>query len=165
MLKEIGIHKKDRVDSIRSKKALSKVLSSPDATRTLYSLTLQSKPGSQLQKHPNLLVETISNYQIIHIEAYVVYVDLVQSKELAFKSTPESISGLAKYRRHIHLVDARNGRSEEAEKLQHEFIDDEVKNGVSQQQLIPVALRMGSTAATNSSDLLKLAPLQVLVVG
>jgi hypothetical protein len=67
----------------------------------------------------------ISNYRIVHIEAYVIHVDLVQGKEMAFKLMPESISKLIEYHKDIYLVNtaaACNGWSEEVKKLQDEFV-------------------------------------------
>jgi hypothetical protein len=66
---------------------------------------LPKAPESQLRKDSNPLVEALFNYQLIHIEAYVVHVDLVLSQEIAYKLTPETISALIEYHQDIYLVD------------------------------------------------------------
>ncbi len=44
---------------------------------TLASLMLPKQPDSELRRDPNPLVEALFNYQLIHVEAYVVHVDMV----------------------------------------------------------------------------------------
>ncbi|KAH0537134.1 hypothetical protein FGG08_006038 [Glutinoglossum americanum] len=114
-LKSIGVLK-GRSDNVRQHNILTKTLSSSDAIWTLCSLQLQRAP----------LVEAISNYQLIHIEAYVIYVDLVQTNKVDFKLTPESIAKLTEFHKDIYLIDmaaaCNDWSGERAKKLQDEFV-------------------------------------------
>ena len=55
---------------------------------------LPKAPDAELRKDPNPLIEALFNYQLIHIEAYIVHVDLVLRNEVAFKLMPDSIESL-----------------------------------------------------------------------
>lgn len=85
-------------------------------------------PDSELRKDSNPLVEALFNYQLIHIEAYVVHVDMVSQHEVAFKLTPETIEALIEYHKDIYSVDVSATTWEWAEKdqqlkkLQDEFV-------------------------------------------
>lgn len=89
---------------------------------------LPKAPESELRKDPNPLVEALFNYQLIHIEAYVVHVDLVSQNEVAFKLTPESIEALVEYHKDVWLVDnAANTwnwseKDAQVKKLQEDFV-------------------------------------------
>ncbi|KAI9862706.1 MAG: hypothetical protein M1813_004202 [Trichoglossum hirsutum] len=109
-------------------RCLTEILSSPSAIWTLCSLMLPKAPDSQLRKDSNPLVEALFNYQLLHIEAYVVHVDLVLQNEIAFKLTPESISALTEYHKDIYLVDTAasmwdwSEKEAQVKKLQEEFV-------------------------------------------
>jgi hypothetical protein len=75
-------------------------------------------PDSELRKDSNPLVEALFNYQLIHIEAYVVHVDMVSQHEVAFKLTPETIEALIEYHKDIYSVDVSASTWEWAEKEQ-----------------------------------------------
>jgi hypothetical protein len=62
-------------------------------------------PDSELRRDPNPLVEALFNYQLIHIEAYVVHVDMVSQHEVAFKLTKDTIEALIEYHKDIYSVD------------------------------------------------------------
>jgi hypothetical protein len=62
-------------------------------------------PDSQLESHSNPLSDALFRYQFIHIQAYVVHIDLVLSHEIAFKLTPESIASLVEYHKAIYMID------------------------------------------------------------
>src|SRR4051794_34682070 len=104
-------------DCSRQNEVLTNVLSSTYAIWLLCSLMLQRAP----------LSETISDYQLIHIEAYVVHVDLVHTNKVVFKLVPESIAELTEYHKDIYLLNtaaACNDWSEErAKELQDKFVD------------------------------------------
>lgn len=95
---------------------------------TLTSLMLPKAPESELRKDSNPLVQAIFNYQLIHVEAYIVHVDMVLRNEVAFKLTPDSIESLIEYHKDIHCVDIAantyNWSEKEAQvtKLHEEFI-------------------------------------------
>lgn len=89
---------------------------------------LPKAPDSELRKDSNPLVEALFNYQVIHVEAYVVHVDLVLQNEVAFKLTPESIEALIDYHKDVYSVDIAANTWEWSEKetqlkkLQEEFV-------------------------------------------
>jgi len=66
---------------------------------------LQKAPEAELRKDSNPLVEALFNYQLIHIEAYIVHVDMVLRNEVAYKLTPDSIESLIEYHKEVHCVD------------------------------------------------------------
>jgi hypothetical protein len=86
------------------------------------------KPESELRKDPNPLVEALFNYQLIHVEAYIVHVDMVLRNEVAFKLTPGSIEELIEYHKDIHCVDISantyswSEKEMQVKKLHEEFI-------------------------------------------
>jgi hypothetical protein len=69
-------------------------------------LLLPKAPELELRKDADPLVEALFNYQMIHLEAYVVHVDMVLRNEVAYKLTPDTIKTLVKYHKDIHCVDA-----------------------------------------------------------
>jgi hypothetical protein len=109
-------------------RCLTETLSGPAAIWTLCSIMLPKAPDSELRKDPNPLIEAMFNYQLIHIEAYVVHVDMVSQHEVAFKLTPETIDALIEYHKDIFSVDASanvwNWAEKEVQlkKLQEEFV-------------------------------------------
>ncbi|TID23993.1 MAP kinase kinase [Venturia nashicola] len=109
-------------------RCLTETLSGPDAIWTLCSVMLPKKPDSELIKDSNPLVEAMFNYQFIHIEAYVVHVDMVSQHEVAFKLTPETIEDLIKYHKEIYSVDVSAStwtwaeKEVQLKKLQEEFV-------------------------------------------
>lgn len=86
-------------------RCLTETLSSPSAIWTLASIMVPKAPDADLKKDSNPLVEAIFNYQVIHIEAYVVHVDMVSQNEIAFKLTQDTIDSLIEYHREIYCVD------------------------------------------------------------
>jgi hypothetical protein len=72
---------------------------------TLCSVMLPKAPESELRQDDNPLVEGLFNYQLLHIEAYVVHVDMVLHDEVAFKLTPETIELLVEYHKDIYSID------------------------------------------------------------
>ncbi|KAI9751166.1 MAG: hypothetical protein M1815_001316 [Lichina confinis] len=86
-------------------RCLTDTLSSASAIWTLCSLMLPKAPEAELRRDTNPLVEAIFNYQLVHVDAYVVHVDMVLQNEVAFKLTPEAIEALIEYHRDIYTVD------------------------------------------------------------
>lgn len=89
---------------------------------------LPKKPDTELVKDSNPLVEAMFNYQLIHVEAYVVHVDMVSQHEVAFKLTSDSIDDLVKYHKDIYSIDVSASTWSWAEKevqlkkLHEEFV-------------------------------------------
>ena len=97
---------------------LTEILSKSSAMWSLCSIIVPKAPDSELRKDSNPLVEALFNYQLIHIEAYVVYVDMVSQHEVAFKLTSKTIEALIKYHKDIYSVDVSASTWEWAEKEQ-----------------------------------------------
>jgi len=89
---------------------------------------LPKAPDSELRKDSNPLIEALFNYQLIHIEAYVVHVDMVSQNEVAFKLTPETIESLVEYHKDIYSVDTAastwnwSEKEIQLKKLQDDFV-------------------------------------------
>lgn len=109
-------------------RCLTETLGGAAALWTLASLMLPKAPDSELRHDDNPLVEALFNYQLIHVEAYVVHVDMVSQHEVAFKLTPETIEALVDYHRDIYCIDvAANSPSwpekdGQVKKMQAEFV-------------------------------------------
>ncbi|KAL4871544.1 hypothetical protein BDV12DRAFT_163928 [Aspergillus spectabilis] len=109
-------------------RCLTETLSSTNAIWTLCSMMFPKAPESELRKDENPLVEALFNYQMIHMEAYVVHVDMVSQNEIAFKLTPETIEALVDYHKEIYSIDTAANTWDWAEKdnqlkkLQEEFV-------------------------------------------
>ena len=89
---------------------------------------LPKAPDSELRKDSNPLIEALFNFQLVHIEAYIVHVDMVLRNEVAFKLTPDSIEALIEYHKEIHCVDIAAStynwleKELQVKKLHEEFI-------------------------------------------
>jgi hypothetical protein len=109
-------------------RCLTETLSGTDAIWSLCSIMLPKAPDSELRKDANPLVEALFNYQFIHIEAYVVHVDMVSQFEVAYKLTQDTIDALVEYHKDIYSVDMSASTWSWAEKevqltkLQEEFV-------------------------------------------
>ncbi|KAI9838014.1 MAG: hypothetical protein M1819_006168 [Sarea resinae] len=127
-LKRINRVKRPLNSVPQHQRCLTETLSGPAAIWTLCSIMLPKAPESELRKDSNPLIEALFNYQLIHIEAYVVHVDMVSQNEVAFKLTPESIESLVEYHKTIYSVDVAANTWEWSEKdvqvkkLQEEFV-------------------------------------------
>ena len=73
-------------------------------------------PESELGKDENLLMEAHSSWQMVHIEAYVVHVDMVSQNEVVFKLTPETIEALVGFHEDVYLVDAAASAGDRTDK-------------------------------------------------
>lgn len=76
-------------------KCLQRILSRPSAIWTLCSMLFPMAPQA---------LDVGLQYQTIHIEAYVVYVDMAYANAVAFKLTPETINTLVKLHRDVYSV-------------------------------------------------------------
>ncbi|KXT06187.1 hypothetical protein AC578_1433 [Pseudocercospora eumusae] len=109
-------------------RCLTETLGGSLAIWTLASLMLPKAPDSELRKDSNPLVEALFNHQLIHIEAYVVHVDMVSQNEVAFKLTPETIECLVDYHKDIYSIDASAStwswpeKEAQVKKMQEEFV-------------------------------------------
>jgi hypothetical protein len=99
-------------------RCLTDILSSPNAIWSLAALMVSKAPDSELRKDSNPLVAALFNFQLIHIEAYIVHVDMVLRNEVAYKLTADTIEALIEYHKDIHCVNAKAGTYEWSEKEQ-----------------------------------------------
>ncbi|KAK0621321.1 hypothetical protein B0T17DRAFT_533672 [Bombardia bombarda] len=117
-LKRINRVKRPLNSVPQHQRCLTETLSSPNAIWTLASLILPKAPDSELTKDVNPLMEAIFNYQFIHLEAYIVHVDMVLRSEVAYKLTPDTIESLIEYHKDIYCVNARANTYDWSEKEQ-----------------------------------------------
>ncbi|KAI1610278.1 hypothetical protein EDD36DRAFT_321087 [Exophiala viscosa] len=109
-------------------RCLTETLSSANAIWHLCSLMVPKAPESELRTDSNPLVEALFNYQLIHVEAYVVHVDMVSQNEVAFKLTSDTIESLVEYHKDIFSVDTSaktwtwSEKEQQLKKLQEEFV-------------------------------------------
>ncbi|KAA8644696.1 hypothetical protein EYZ11_003520 [Aspergillus tanneri] len=127
-LKRVNRVKRPLNNVTQHTRCLTETLSSPNAIWTLCSMTFPKAPESELRKDENPLVEAIFNYQMVHMEAYVVHVDMVSQNEVAFKLTPETIESLVEFHKDIYSVDTAastwdwSEKESQLKKLQEEFV-------------------------------------------
>lgn len=127
-LKRINRIKRPLNSVAQHHRCLTETLSSANAIWTLTSIMLQKAPDADLRKDSNPLIEALFNYQLIHVEAYIVHVDMVMRNEVAFKLTPETIEALTEYHKEIHCVDIAantynwSEKEMQVKKLHEEFI-------------------------------------------
>ncbi|EAW08166.1 uncharacterized protein ACLA_028920 [Aspergillus clavatus NRRL 1] len=127
-LKRVNRVKRPLNNVTQHTRCLTETLSSPNAIWTLCSLMFPKAPDSELRKDENPLVEAIFNHQMIHIEAYVVHVDMVSQNEVAFKLTPETIEALVEFHQDIYSVDVAantwewSDKGHQLKRLQEEFV-------------------------------------------
>lgn len=109
-------------------RCLTETLGGPSAIWQLASLMLPKAPESELRNDSNPLVNALFNFQLIHVEAYVVHVDMVSQYEVAFKLTRETIESLIDYHKDIYSVDASSStwswpeKEAQVKKMQEEFV-------------------------------------------
>ncbi|KAJ5626171.1 hypothetical protein N7510_002480 [Penicillium lagena] len=127
-LKRVNRVKRPLNNVTQHTRCLTETLSSTNAIWTLCSMMFPKAPETELRRDENPLVEGLFNFQMIHIEAYVVHVDMVSRNEVAFKLTPETIESLVDYHKDIYSVDVVaktwdwSGKQAQLKKLQDEFV-------------------------------------------
>lgn len=115
-LKRVNRVKRPLNNVTQHTRCLTETLSSPNAIWTLCSLMFPKAPDTELKRDENPLVEALFNHQMIHIEAYVVHVDMVSQNEVAFKLTPETIEALVDFHHDVYSVDTAANTWEWTEK-------------------------------------------------
>ena len=127
-LKRINRIKRPLNSVPQHQRCLTETLSAPTAIWTLCSIMLPKAPDSELRKDDNPLIEALFNYQLLHIEAYVVHVDMVSQNEVAFKLTQDTIDSLVEYHKDIFSVDTSantwnwSEKEVQLKKLQEDFV-------------------------------------------
>lgn len=116
-LKEVNQRGRPTNNYLQCIGCLKEVLSQEKANWTLCSIML---PGNVIG---NL------NYQMIHIEAYVVHVDMGSRNEVAFKLCQHTIKALVGFHQEVFLVDVADNTKDllakeaKLQKLREEFIE------------------------------------------
>ncbi|KID96108.1 hypothetical protein MAJ_07949, partial [Metarhizium majus ARSEF 297] len=106
-------------------RCLVEILSSPNAIWTLASLMLPKFPEAEMPQEP---LQKLFSYQLVHVEAYVVHVDMVLRNEVAYKLTDNTIDTLVEYHKKIHSVDAKanthdwSEKEQQSKKLHEDFV-------------------------------------------
>jgi hypothetical protein len=109
-------------------RCLTDILSSKNAIWTLASLMLAKSPEKDLDQDQDVLVQAIRNYELVHVEAYIVHVDMVLRNEVAFKLTTDTIDALIKYHKEVHCPNAKaetydwSEKEQQCKKLHEDFV-------------------------------------------
>ncbi|KAG0123297.1 hypothetical protein HOY82DRAFT_193819 [Tuber indicum] len=109
-------------------KCLTETLSQDSAIWNLCSLMIPRAPEAELEKHDHPLLDALFRYQLLHIQAYVVHIDLVMSNEIAYKLSPETIKELIEYHKDIYLIDQKSctwhwtEKESQMKRLHEEFV-------------------------------------------
>lgn len=90
---------------------------------------LSKTPKADFKQDPNNpLVEAIMNYELVHVEAYIVHVDMVLRNEVGYKLTKDTIEALVEYHKEVHCVDAKaithdwSDKEQQCKKLHEDFV-------------------------------------------
>ncbi|KAL6698690.1 hypothetical protein J3F84DRAFT_231413 [Trichoderma pleuroticola] len=124
-LKRINRVKRPLNSVPQHQRCLTETLSSPNAIWTLASLMFPKLPQAEMPEDP---MENLFSHQLIHIEAYIVHVDMVLRNEVAYKLTVETIDALVEYHKEIHCVDAKantydwSEKEQQCKKLHDDFV-------------------------------------------
>ncbi|KAK6531303.1 hypothetical protein TWF281_008116 [Arthrobotrys megalospora] len=104
-LKRVNKHKRPLNSVPQHLKCLTEILSGPNAIWNLCSLCVPRLPEAQIEHQSNPITDALLRYQFIHLQAYVVSIDMVQNHQIAFKLTKESIKSLVDYHKDVYMVD------------------------------------------------------------
>ncbi|KFH47997.1 hypothetical protein ACRE_012780 [Hapsidospora chrysogenum ATCC 11550] len=124
-LKRINRVKRPLNSVPQHQRCLTETLSSPNAIWTLASLMLPKLPEADMPADPN---ENMFSHRFIHVEAYIVHVDMVLRNEVAYKLTTDSIEALVEYHKEIHCVDQKanthdwSEKEQQCDKLHEDFV-------------------------------------------
>ena len=127
-LKRVNRVKRPLNNVTQHTRCLTDLLSSQKALWNLCSIMVPKTPESEERKEEDSTSHPMANYQLLHIEAYVVHVDMVSQHEVAFKLTPETIESLVDYHKEVYSVDAAantwdwSEKSIQVKKLQEDFV-------------------------------------------
>jgi len=117
-MKRVNRVKKPLNSVPQQQKCLSEILSSANAIRTLASMMVAKAPAAELDQEEDLLAQAIRNYEFMHLQAYVVHVDMVHRHEVAFKLTTDTIESLIKHHKEVYCPDVKADTRDWPEKEQ-----------------------------------------------
>ncbi|KAK5990274.1 hypothetical protein PT974_08541 [Cladobotryum mycophilum] len=124
-LKRINRVKRPLNSVPQHQRCLTETLSSSNAIWTLASMMLAKLPQAEMPEDP---VENLFAHQLVHVEAYIVHVDMVLRNEVAYKLTTDTIDALVEYHKEIHCVDTKSHtydwseKEQQCKKLHEDFI-------------------------------------------
>ncbi|KAJ3493853.1 hypothetical protein NLG97_g4470 [Lecanicillium saksenae] len=124
-LKRINRVKRPLNSVAQHQRCLTETLSNKNAIWTLCSVMLAKLPEADM---PTDYAENLFSHQLIHVEAYIVHVDMVLRNEVAYKLTTDTIDALVEYHKEIHCVDAKanssdwSGKEQQCKKLHEDFV-------------------------------------------
>ncbi|KAJ2978682.1 hypothetical protein NQ176_g3682 [Zarea fungicola] len=124
-LKRINRVKRPLNSAVQHQRCLTETLSSKNAIWTLASVMLPKLPEADM---PTEYPENLFAHQLIHIEAYIVHVDMVLRNEVAYKLTTDTIDAMVEYHKEIHCADAKantsdwSGKEQQCKKLHEDFV-------------------------------------------
>ncbi|OAA74607.1 hypothetical protein LEL_08188 [Akanthomyces lecanii RCEF 1005] len=124
-LKRINRVKRPLNSVAQHQRCLAETLANKNAIWTLASVMLPKLPESDM---PTDYAENMFSHQLIHIEAYIVHVDMVHRNEVAYKLTIDTIDALVEYHKEIHCADAKanstdwSGKEQQCKKLHDDFV-------------------------------------------
>lgn len=124
-LKRINRVKRPLNSVAQHQRCLTETLSHENAIWTLASVMLAKLPEADM---PTDYAENLFSHQLVHIEAYIVHVDMVLRNEVAYKLTKDTIETLVEYHKEIHCVDAKanssdwSGKEQQCKKLHDDFV-------------------------------------------
>jgi hypothetical protein len=107
---------------------LAETLAGTAAAWLLAAFIIPKAPASQLLQDENPMVAALANGKMVHIEAYIVHIDMVSQHEVAFKLAPTTIATLIDYYKNIYLVDCAATswdwpeKAAQLRKLQEDFV-------------------------------------------
>jgi len=107
---------------------LIELLGGDDAIWDLTTLIHSRDPETLFNQDQDVDMPLLSLYSMVHVQAYIVHVDMISQNEVAFKLTQESIDSLIEYHRDVFIVDASAEMTNDAmkesqlEKLRNDFV-------------------------------------------
>ncbi|OAA74105.1 hypothetical protein ISF_01006 [Cordyceps fumosorosea ARSEF 2679] len=124
-LKRINRVKRPLNSVAQHQRCLAETLANKNAIWTLASVLLPKVPEADM---PTDYAECLFNHQFVHVEAYIVHVDMVLRNEVAYKLTTDTIDALVQYHKEIHCVDAKanssdwSGKEQQCKMLHDDFV-------------------------------------------
>lgn len=125
-LKRVNRTKRPLNNVSQHQRCLTETLSSKDAIWTLASMLVAKFPEANMPADES--ERLYSCYDMLHVEAYIVHVDMVLRNEVAYKLTIDTIDILVKYHKEIYCPDAKastaewSGKDKQLTKLHDDFV-------------------------------------------
>lgn len=124
-LKRVNRVKRPLNSVAQHQRCLTETLSNKNAIWTLASLVLPKLPEADMPTDPT---EHMWNHQLVHVEAYIVHVDMVLRNEVAYKLTKDTIDALVEFHKEVFCPDAKantsewSGKDQSAKKLHDDYV-------------------------------------------